>query len=155
MWLSRQRKRSDAAYAVAGGGRLSSGAGWLVSCSHPACQASRSLRYLREDIGNGHSLDVSSAEGFPPGIRIWPLGLRAVYQSDQTTSDLSFTLVLPLLPGRSHSPSAVGAPANVPGPGSDPSADPQGSTWPLGTSGVFFISLSCCWMWLQLIGRSG
>ena len=77
------------------GRRHSSRAGWFVSsCSHPARHMSRNFRNLGESFG------VSSTEGFPPGIWIWLLWLRAVSQRDQIASDFSLALVSYPLPLR-------------------------------------------------------
>lgn len=103
----------------------------------------------------GIALMSHPLRAFRPGSKSGHWGSEQFIRMTKLPLTCHLPWFYPLLPGRSHSPSAVGAPANVLGPGSDPSADPQGSTWPPGTSRVFFISLLCCWMWLQLIGRSG
>lgn len=95
LWHTKQRKCSDAEYTAAERRHLSQGsrADWFVSsCSYPACHTFRNFENLRESFGDRLSFGDSSTEGFPPGIWIWLLWLRALSLSDQT--DSGFSLVL-------------------------------------------------------------
>lgn len=150
LWPAEQQKCSDAKCAVAGT-RQSSRTGWLVSsCSHPACHTSRSFRYLGEDVGDGRSFGVSSVEGFPPGIRIWPPWLRMVSQSDQTASDFSLALILP--PPFLQVTFSIRCGRQAPALTLQLTPEAQPSLHvPAGFSSSPF---NAGWVWLQMIGRN-